>query len=152
MAELNSLIRYMFDLCKNQSSPIYTKGEATRFIDIRYPPTLKKRAAPSIPSSTSSTNTHKTISSGGIAAAVICSVVGAALIGLSVLVCIKRKRQIVEWLLYKLGNFRFNSLREERSRSSVDMLSADINSRAEGGLEMEVGSEALDDMPMPDDF
>mmetsp|Transcript_7470 Transcript_7470/g.10510 ORF Transcript_7470/g.10510 Transcript_7470/m.10510 type:complete len:102 (+) Transcript_7470:2288-2593(+) len=99
MAELNSLIRYMFDLCKNQSSPIYTKGEATRFIDIRYPPTLKKRAAPSIPSSTSSTNTHKTISSGGIAAAVICSVVGAALIGLSVKIMYGQHQQYASPLI-----------------------------------------------------
>jgi len=41
---------------------------------------------------------------------VIGSVAGALLIAFGIFMCYLKRTAIVEWLLWKLGNFRFNSL------------------------------------------
>jgi len=141
--EINGLVKNVFNLCSNQTSEIYTKGRSTRYIDIRFPPEVMKRTPPPPPSKPHSNQDGgaSQLSPGGIAGAVIGSVVGAALIGVLAFLCYKRRQQVVEWLLWKLGSFRFKILREKRwNRDLGDGDNDDVISG--GGAEMECKSRA----------
>ena len=58
--------------------------------------------------------------------------------------CYARRKAVAEWMLYKLGNFRFRTLKEEKSIQETELQPA-----GDGEL---VGESAPDAMPLEDDF
>mmetsp|Transcript_12288 Transcript_12288/g.24861 ORF Transcript_12288/g.24861 Transcript_12288/m.24861 type:complete len:153 (+) Transcript_12288:2645-3103(+) len=145
----------LMNYAKNATSSLY-HGRASQYIDIRYPPEVLESYADPYQKAESDS---KKMSNGAIAGAVIGSVAGALLIAFGIFMCYLKRTAIVEWLLWKLGNFRFNSLQE--ARYDVDIGDDSVyapnpaakGEESKGEKDRELGGEAMPDaMPLPDDF
>jgi len=154
--EMSALASHIISLAANESSPLYTQGAMTQFVDIQYAPEVHTSYRP--PPSGGSSSAGKKLSPGAIAGIVIGSLVGAGVLAASIFYCYLKRTKIVEWLLWKLGNFRFNNLKE--ARYDVDVPESELEGKnqsvieSKNGSEMNdvVGEEAPDSMPLPDDF
>ncbi len=89
-------------LMKDESSPLYN-GAASHYIDASVAPIVSSKVVD--PSSDSGDNRTR-----NIAIAIGVSVVAIVLICVGV--CYVRRKAITDWLLWKLGNFRFNRFTE----------------------------------------
>jgi len=169
--QMQKLTAALLDYAKNTTGPLY-KGIATRSIDYRYapeviqspvPPTSYPTAEPTNNGNPDHHNNDKdtTLSNGQIAGIIAGALIGVLFCGLMGYFCYVKRIVVVEYLLWKLGNFRFRSLREEEMKSRKKGENGDVHMQLDDEEDISagdivgdeiVGGEAPDFMPRPDDF
>jgi len=107
----SALAHDFVDQMKNPKSLLYS-GNVTQYIDIATPPIVLTSDEPT----TAAQQSGSGLSVGAIAAIVT---VFCVLLGSSVL-CYKYRKPIVDWLLWKLGGFRFRRFNEDKNDKNKD--------------------------------
>mmetsp|Transcript_2186 Transcript_2186/g.3158 ORF Transcript_2186/g.3158 Transcript_2186/m.3158 type:complete len:951 (-) Transcript_2186:204-3056(-) len=146
-ADVQILTANLINFAKNGTSQLY-QLQYTKSIDITYPPEVIQTTAP--PKS-SDDDKDKDLSAGAIAGIVIGGLVFIILVIAGF--CYWKRLQITEWCLWKLGNFRFDTLRKRRASDSNESKAGSMDEFAGNDSVIgDTGNQQFDAMPVPEDF